>query len=62
VDGKDKGKGAPISCAMIYGGQHYQRFEDDFIQFCAVVDLRALRGKRIGDYDRIPEPVLLDEY
>ena len=62
VDGKDEGKGAPMSCAMIYWGQNYQRFEDDFIQFGSVVDLRTLRGKRIGDYDRIPEPVLLDEY
>lgn len=62
VDGQDEGKGAPMSCAMVYWGKDYQRFEDDFLPFGAVVDLRTIRGKRIGDYDRIPEPVLLDEY
>ena len=62
VDGKDEGKGAPMSCAMVYWGQDYQRFEDEFLRYGAVVDLRPIRGKRIGDYDKIPEPFLLEEY
>lgn len=62
VDGKDEGKGAPMSCAMVYWGKDYQRFEDGFLPFGAVVDLRPIRGKRIGGHDRIAEPALLDEY
>ena len=62
IDGQDEGKGAPMSCAMVYWGNDYQRFEDEFLRFGSVVDLRPIRGKRIGDYDRIPEPILLDEY
>ncbi|MGB0991287.1 MAG: DNA N-6-adenine-methyltransferase [Akkermansiaceae bacterium] len=62
VDGKDEGKGAPMSCAMVYWGKDYNKFEDQFLRYGAVTDLRPIRGKRIGDYDIIPEPILLDEY
>ena len=48
ANGKDSGKGAPMSCAMIYWGQHYERFEEVFIPFGAVVDTRHLHGKRVG--------------
>lgn len=48
VDGKDGGKGAPMSCAVVYWGRHHERFFDVFIPFGAVVDLRPLRGKQIG--------------
>jgi hypothetical protein len=48
VDGKDGGKGAPMSCAMVYWGKDYQRFADVFLRFGAVVDLRSLHGKRVG--------------
>lgn len=48
VDGKDEGKGAPMSCAMIYWGQHVQRFETVFLQHGAVADLRNQRGKPTG--------------
>ena len=47
-NGKNGGKGAPMSCAMIYWGSQYERFEKTFIRFGAVVDLRHLRGKCIG--------------
>ncbi len=50
VNGRDGGKGAPMSCAMIYWGKHYGRFADVFIRFGAVVDLRPLRGKRLGSH------------
>ncbi len=48
VDGKDGGKGAPMSCAMVYWGEHVHRFEKVFLQHGAVVDLRGLHGKAIG--------------
>jgi len=48
VDGKDGGKGAPMSCAMIYWGPHYERFEKAFIRFGAVVDVRHLHDKAVG--------------
>ena len=48
VDGKDGGKGAPMSCAMIYWGPQYQRFEKIFLRFGAVVDVRHLHDKEVG--------------
>jgi len=48
VQGRDGGKGAPMSCAMVYWGRNFQRFSDTFLPFGAVVDLRPLHGKRIG--------------
>lgn len=49
VRGKHTGKGAPMSCAMVYWGQDFERFSRVFIRHGAVVDLRELHGKRIGD-------------
>ena len=49
VKGQDSGKGAPMSCAMVYWGGDYQRFEDHFLKFGAVVNLYPMRGKRIGE-------------
>ena len=48
VDGRDEGKGAPMSCAMVYWGKNYQRFFDVFIKHGAVLNLEPLRGKKIG--------------
>ena len=48
VDGKAGGKGAPMACAMVYWGLHYKRFEDYFLEFGAVCDIRHLQGKPIG--------------
>lgn len=48
VKGKDRGKGAPMACAMIYWGKNFKRFADVFIEFGAVVDLRPLQGKAIA--------------
>ena len=50
VRGLDEGKGAPMSCAMIYWGCDCEAFLEEFLQFGAVVDLRALRGRRIGTH------------
>lgn len=48
VEGKDAGKGAPMSCAMIYWGGSIRSFEQVFDAFGAVVDIRSLHGKEIG--------------
>lgn len=46
-NGKNSGKGAPMSCAMIYWGSNYEKFYEVFINFGAVVDIRPLIGERI---------------
>ena len=48
VKGKDGGKGAPMSCAMVYWGRHYELFEKTFVRFGAVVDVRHLHDKPVG--------------
>ncbi len=48
LSGKDVGKGAPMSCAMIYWGVNYQRFYDVFIKFGAVMNIINLKGLEIG--------------
>jgi hypothetical protein len=48
VDGKDEGKGAPMSCAMVYWGEHVSRFQEVFLAHGAVVDLRDLHDKLVG--------------
>jgi len=50
VNGKDGGKGAPMACAMIYWGAHFDRFQDVFMQHGAVVDIHGLQGKAIGPH------------
>ena len=52
-DGKHGGKGAPMSCAMIYWGDHPQKFYDVFIHHGAVVDISNLVGKRIEEAQRV---------
>lgn len=41
VDGDDD-RGAPMSCAVIYWGDDYERFEHEFLIHGAVVDVRHL--------------------
>jgi hypothetical protein len=48
VDGQDEGKGAPMSCAMVYWGQRVTEFEEVFREFGAIVDLIPLKGKSFG--------------
>lgn len=47
-NGEDTGKGAPMSCAMVYWGNNYERFFEIFMNFGAVVDLTNLQGEKIG--------------
>ena len=49
VNGQNGGKGAPMSCAMIYWGRNFQRFFDVFIKFGAVVNIENLMRIDIGD-------------
>lgn len=48
VNGQGGSKGAPMSCAMVYWGRHYDRFFEIFARFGAVVNLTHLHGKQIG--------------
>ena len=48
-NGLDVGKGAPMSCAMIYWGQDYERFYEIFIDYGAAVDISNLQGTEIGE-------------
>jgi hypothetical protein len=43
VNGKDEGKGAPMSCAMVYWGKHIARFYAIFIKYGAVVSIVNLQ-------------------
>lgn len=61
VEGKDEGKGAPMACAMIYWGRKFEEFERVFIEFGAVVDLRSLQGKAIGDKRSLRQPKLFSD-
>lgn len=49
VNGENGGKGAPMSCSMIYWGTDYDKFLAIFRKFGAVVDLRPLKGQKFGE-------------
>jgi DNA N-6-adenine-methyltransferase (Dam) len=48
VNGKNGGTGAPMSCALIYWGNKYQRFFESFLKFGAVINIENLKGQIIG--------------
>ena len=56
-NGKTGGKGAPMSCAMVYWGNDYDRFEEIFIQFGAVVRVSHLHGKLVGTHEHTQNAV-----
>lgn len=58
VAGKDEGKGAPMSCAMVYWNKNYDTFFRIFIEYGAVVDLRHLHGVMIGGKRKLRQPTL----
>jgi DNA N-6-adenine-methyltransferase (Dam) len=47
-NGEDKGKGAPMSCAMVYWGENYSHFFDIFIEYGAVIDIINLHEVKIS--------------
>ena len=61
VEGKDEGKGAPMSCAIVYWNKNIDRFLQVFNEFGAVVDLRSLQGRAIGEKDKLRQPKLFDD-
>lgn len=61
VEGKDEGKGAPMSCAMIYWNRNIEKFLDVFNEFGAVVDLRPLQDKAIGDRNKLCQMKFFDD-
>ena len=49
-NGNNTGKGAPMSCAMVYWGKNYDKFYEEFIKHGAVIDISNLKNeKRIGN-------------
>lgn len=46
VDGKNGGKGAPMSCAMVYWGKSLSRFQKVFSKYGAVVNLTEMLDQR----------------
>lgn len=46
--GKDTGKGAPMSCCLVYWGGRVKALERAFVKHGAPVDLRGLRGLELG--------------
>lgn len=56
VNGREGGKGAPMSCAMVYWGRRPGRFFDVFIEYGAVADLSHLKGAEIGMRGRAGSP------
>ncbi len=55
INGINGGKGAPMSCAMIYWGNNNDRFNSIFNKFGAVVDIRDLKGKKFGQLSENPQ-------
>jgi len=47
---------------VVYWGRKYESFFGVFMAHGAVLDLRPLHGKQIGDNGRLVEPVLLSEF
>ncbi len=48
-NGLDTGKGAPMSCAMIYWGINFEKFYDVFIEYGAVVEISSLKKAKIAN-------------
>lgn len=49
VDGKDEGKGAPMSCAVVYWGDEVSRFISVYCEHSAPVDIRQLKKMQLGN-------------
>ena len=61
-NGQNGGKGAPMACAMIYWGKHYDRFYEIFIDYGAVVDIRLLKGEVFGPERKKRQQTLLKKW
>jgi hypothetical protein len=62
VNGMDGGKGAPMSCAMVYWGDDYERFSRVFTQYGAVVNLTEMMTPHFNASNGNGQPELLTEF
>jgi len=62
VNGENGGKGAPMSCAMIYWGGDFGRFSDVFSKFGAVLSLRDLVHSKASPFHENAQPELMSEF
>ena len=62
VNGKNGGKGAPMSCAMIYWGTASDRFRFVFKKFGAVVNLADLQKLGVTVEAEAPQMELVSEF
>jgi len=46
---------------MIYWGNRYETFFDTFLRFGAVIDLRQLRERRVGNPGNLVQLSLMDD-
>lgn len=60
-NGQNGGKGAPMSCAMIYWGHYFEKFYEVFINYGAVVDLRPLHGEKIEKERKYYQTSMFDD-
>jgi len=58
--GRSGGKGAPMACATVYWGSHYDRFFNVFVDYGAVIDIRPLIGVKIGDQRKNKQMQLIE--
>jgi DNA N-6-adenine-methyltransferase Dam len=61
VNGQNGGKGAPMSCAMVYWGKDHNRFAKVFARFGAVVSLAELMRERAVEVRDVGQPELISE-
>jgi len=61
VNGKNGGKGAPMSCAMIYWGEDFEQFRLVFNKFGAVINLEDLQTHNFFAAEHIPQLELVSE-
>jgi len=62
VNGQNGGKGAPMSCAMIYWGEDYERFLRLFRKFGAVLRLDELKRPEAAVSSDEPQMELVSEF
>lgn len=62
VNGQNGGKGAPMSCAMIYWGEDYDRFLGVFRNFGAVLRLDELQKPEAATFAKAPQLELVSEF
>ena len=62
VNGQNGGKGAPMSCAMIYWGTNPARFRSVFEKFGAVLSLQELQKPGVSSELGVPQLELVSEF